>query len=117
MYGSKYDAQELIIAILLYFIPILVVAVRRNLLWQFKFSALTKVINLAFFIQMAEVIIIFIVGIIMDNINESSETNVFTELVGGTLYFFLTIGMMLYVPFLVILNIINWFKIKSKAVD
>ena len=115
MYRSKYDGLSLIIATALYLIPILVFAVRRNLWGRFKFSLLIKVLNLAFVIQLIEGITLFIAGIIVDhNIGDSSEINAFTEAFIVTVYSFLAIGMILYLPALVILNIINIARGKPK---
>lgn len=51
MYASKYDVLELIVAIAMFLIPVVVIAIRRNPLWQFKFSSLIKVLNFAFVIR------------------------------------------------------------------
>jgi hypothetical protein len=62
-------------------------------------------------------VVLSIAGFIVDsNIDWSNGLNGFTEIFEGTVYFFLVIGMMLYVPILIILNIINWFKIRSSKI-
>jgi hypothetical protein len=115
-----YDASDqyfvLFIVIALFLVPVLMVAIRRKLFRQFSFSSLVKVLNWALVIQViTEAILLagsnYISG---NNMREKTEMYRFADTFLGTSYAFTVIGMMIYLPSLLILNIINWIRQFSK---
>jgi hypothetical protein len=109
MYSVENENLVISIVIALFLVPVIIFALKRNILKQFRFSSLISVLNWAFLIQIIEGIIFLIAGMIVDrHIDENKKIDLFTDVFIGADYTFLVIGVMIYFPSLVTLNIINW---------
>lgn len=113
---------ELVIVIALFLIPVLIEAFRKNLFRQFSFPTLIRVFNWAFVIQSFCGAVLYIVNSIldinnpflMDNFHAGDKVNHFNVILSDVPYVFVVIGLFIYIPALIILNIANWMVLKFK---
>lgn len=91
-----------IITILLFGLPILWSAKKKGLWSSFSFVRLLKSLNISLLIQV-------IVGLILILVNWLWNLSKFEipSLLGGTTYTYLVIGLIIYLPTMVVLNLLN----------
>ena len=113
MYDAKDENLVIVIVSALFLLPVLIIIFRRNIFKQFSFALLIKTLNIAFLIQLILGIVLFIAATIVDKrIGENFQLNRSTEIFMGVDYTFSVIGIMIYLPALVVLNIIKWISSK-----
>ena len=103
------------IMLLLFVIPIIVKSQNLNLKNNLTFPKLLLVLNRTIKYQFAIGLIITIITFILDKIfygKINSYGNIFTDLFIETTYFYIVIGIFIYLPFVGILNLINIVKHK-----
>ena len=104
----SYINTDTIIVIILFLLPLLIIAFKQKLLKNFTFQSFTKVFNKAIIFQLITAGVTLIISKIMDtNIAPNGEINLFTHLFIESSLLFLIIGSFFYLPFLILLNIAN----------
>ncbi|WP_422351137.1 hypothetical protein [Flagellimonas sp.] len=91
-----------VITILLFGLPILWSAKKKGLWSSFSFVGLLKLLNISLLIQ----VIVGLILILVTWLWNLSEFEI-PSLLGGTTYTYLVIGLMIYLPTLVVLNLLN----------
>jgi hypothetical protein len=122
MDDTKDQYFGLIIVIALFLIPVVISVVRKKLFGQFSLAGLVKVLNWAFIVQFIFGIILYVVATIldrndpfmMDRLPAGYKVNHFDIIFFGVAYVFLVIGAFMYLPALIVLNIVNWAIMKFK---
>jgi len=108
MFDTRDELLSLFIVIALFLLPALILAYRRNLFNQFSFPSLVKVINQALIVQLIFGLILLFGEMNLGLINKGGRWFHFSDIIAGTTFFLEMIGLFLYLPFLLILNIANW---------
>jgi hypothetical protein len=94
--------------ILLFLIPILIVAKKQSLLKSFSWQNFLKVINKSLLFQVGIGLMLLLSGYLLDKIVYlNSDGNLVTDSIIGTAYTFVVIGIFMYLPILALLNLIN----------
>ena len=122
MYDLRDQNIGLVIVIALFLIPVIIEAFRKNLFRQFNFPALVRVFNWAFVFQLICGIILYIFVFIvdrsypfmMDRYPAGYKINHFDVILFRVQYVFSIIGLFIYLPALITLNIANWIVFKFK---
>lgn len=99
-----------IIVVLLFGVPVLIISSRQKLLKSFSLSKMTKTFNQSLLIQS---IIGLTIGVGAFIINKllyygDGKGNMITDVIVGAAYTFIVIGTFIYLPALILLNIINF---------
>jgi hypothetical protein len=97
-----------VLTILLFLLPILIVAKTQALQKSFSFQNLLRSINKSLPLQIGLGLILLLSGYLLDKlVYVNSNGNAFTDSVIGTAYTFNVIGLFMYLPSLALLNLIN----------
>jgi hypothetical protein len=98
-----------VLTIILFAYPILVYAMKNQILTGLKFSKITKVFNKAIVPQIPNAIILGVVAFILNKtVYTNGHGTIVTEIVAGTAMTYITVGGFFYIPGLIMINIINW---------
>jgi hypothetical protein len=117
MYSSENEYLVIIVVAGLFLIPTLIVALRNDMFKQLSFSSLIKTLNTAFLIQLSAGIILWFASYgIVKNTTDSIKISRFEDVVTGSFFTYSVLGVMIYFPLLIILNIANWIITKLKKI-
>jgi hypothetical protein len=107
-----------IFVVLLFAIPVLTIAINQNIFKFLSLPRLTRTFNRAFLIQVLIGLTIALISAILDKKYYSNgDGNIFAAIFIETTHTYNIIGVFMYLPGLIMLNLINWLRIKVKRAN
>ena len=107
--------STIILTVLLFFLPVLFFSIKSNIFYLISLKCLTLTLNKALLIQIFEGLILIIISKSFGHHELGHIEGRFPEnLILETTLYFLIIGLFYYLPFAIILNIINFINLKLR---
>lgn len=107
--NQNHSVLLIIITIGLFVLPLLWSSIKRKLFAELNLKSLTRVFNRALIAQIVVGILLLIITFSIDKLVYSNgDGNLFTELFIESTYYYVVIGVFIYLPCVGILNLINW---------
>ena len=102
--------QTIILTILLFLIPVLTIAWKNRLFFDFTFKKVVRILNKSLIIQVSIGLLLFLCAYFLDR---NYRNDIVYETIIETSYYYIVIGIFYYFPPLIILNLItkSWKKV------
>jgi hypothetical protein len=107
--------STIILTVLLFFLPVFFFSIKSNVFSNISLKSLTLILNKALLIQIFEGLILMFISKSFGHELGHSENLKFPEnLILETNLYFVIIGLFNYLPFVIILNFINFINLKLR---
>lgn len=111
----KEDIAHNVLVIILFAVPVLIVALNQRNHKHFSLPHVTKIFNRAFIIHLTVGLLIVLASYIIDKkVYMHHEGNFYSDMFMYSVMAYVTIGIFFYLPALGLLNLINWLILKFK---
>lgn len=100
---------SIILTVILFGLPVLYFIIKQSVFASFTLKKLTKAFNYTFIVQLIVGIILLIAMKIWDkNITPQTQLNYMDDVIFYTIWGYIVIGYFIYVPSLIVLNLISF---------
>ncbi len=114
--NSNHSVLLVIITIGLFSFPLLWTSIKRKLFAEFNLKSIAIIFNRALISQIIAGILLESISFVIDKLVYSNgDGNLFTELFIESTYYYVVIGVFIYLPSVGVMNLINWTLQKFKA--
>ena len=104
-----------IFTVLLFLIPIIFFVIVNSLFRTFELKKIVNSLNKSLLIQIGFGIILFLLVYFLPDFNDKYESNIITDTIIETSFYYITIGIFYHLPCLILLNLItkSWKKFSN----
>lgn len=107
--------STIIFTVLLFIIPLLFFSIKSNILSNISLKNLTSLFNKSLLIQFLEGLILMMISKSFDHeLGHYENIKFYEKLFLETSLYYVIIGLFYYIPFVIIINIVNFMNLKLK---